>query len=1026
MSVLILHLSDMHIEADTDPIIQRFKAISSVLNSRLFSASAVYIVVSGDIAQDGLKAQYDIALRFFNAVAKEIKSQKNGLSVEFVITPGNHDCDFTTDQSVRNSILKDIPNHVGSMPSSLIDVTTNVQENYFNFRNSLVSQNTIIQNDRLWSVQEFSAEGKSIWFDSLNASWMSSKSEKPGVVFFPFESYSDFKPSDADLRIAVIHHPLNWFNQVNYQAFRSFLQSLEDIVISGHEHAGNAGVRSEARGGECAYIEGCALQGKDRQPSEFNLVELNLDTEQFSCEQFQLKGDRYNSNGQGPWLPMRSLPTRVKPELQLTETFEKILNDPGATLHHPDKKNLCLEDFYVFPDLDAFDGKTRVRKIASIAKKKSAKTLALIDTLEPSIILEGDENSGKTRLLYRLFRSYHSQNLLPVYIDGHRIKSSIPEDLHKMLVKAIIEQYGENNLAPFEQASVERKIILIDDFDKTPLQSQYKDRLHKFIDEGFCIRILTVGENFEFGELIAAEQLSHLAMYTHYKILPFGYERRGELVKKWNRIGLTEVTTNDQWLLACSMAEKLIEGARLQHVATTVPIMVLSLLQISSSGVTKEMHNSSFAHYFYFLIVGALESAGVKPDGLSKYLGFATHLSWFIKLNGNDLEITEEQFKEFCRDYSAKWTSSDPKEMLETLCRARILDNPNDAICFTYQYSYYYFLGRYSNSFINTEEVKSYLAYCIQNLYVRECANTLLFLAHHSDNSFVLDGVITALANHFPDAAPATFSKEDVAKVTSLMANAPTIIYRQKNPVAHRDDVNKFKDANDFDGDGLLSAPKPTGERRDLVEEVTSLSKTMEIAGVLLTNHFSSLTRERKNSAIGHIFEGGLKLIRDFYDFIERDPDRIVKEITERSQSKIRGLTTTQAEAEARHAIAWLVKIVSVSWIEKAGTHVTSADLRDNVAEVIAASPSLALRLIEISQRLDGPGRLPQASMKAIIKTEHDNPCVMSVLQLLVLKRLYMYDTDHDDKDWAISTFQLGAASNRIELTRNHLIKHRT
>lgn len=76
MSVLILHLSDMHIEADTDPIIQRFKAISSVLNSRLFSASAVYIVVSGDIAQDGLKAQYDIALRFFNAVAKEIKSQK--------------------------------------------------------------------------------------------------------------------------------------------------------------------------------------------------------------------------------------------------------------------------------------------------------------------------------------------------------------------------------------------------------------------------------------------------------------------------------------------------------------------------------------------------------------------------------------------------------------------------------------------------------------------------------------------------------------------------------------------------------------------------------------------------------------------------------------------------------------------------------------------------------------------------------------------------------------------------------------
>lgn len=422
------------------------------------------------------------------------------------------------------------------------------------------------------------------------------------------------------------------------------------------------------------------------------------------------------------------------------------------------------------------------------------------------------------------------------------------------------------------------------------------------------------------------------------------------------------------------------------------------------------------------MIVGALENAGVKPSALPKYLGFATHLSWFIRLNGNDLEITEEQFKGFCHAYSAKWTSSDPKEMLEILCRARILDNPNDSICFTYQYSYYYFLGRYANSFIDTEEVKSYLAYCMQNLYVRECANTLLFLAHHSDNSFVLDGVVAALASHFPDAAPATFEKKDVAKLTSLMANAPTLLYQQKAPVTHRDDINRFRDANHSDSDGLHSEPKPAGEPRDLVEEITSLSKTMEIAGVLLTNHFSSLTRERKNSAIALIFESGLKLISDFFHFIERDPERIVKEISARSQSKRKELTTAQAETEARHAIAWLIKIISVSWIEKAGTHVTSADLHDNVAEVISAAPSLGLRLIEISQLLDGPGRLPQASIKAIIKTELDNPCVMSVLQLLVLKRLYMYDTDHDDKDWAISTFQLGAASNRIELTRHALI----
>jgi len=164
-------------------------------------------------------------------------------------------------------------------------------------------------------------------------------------------------------------------------------------------------------------------------------------------------------------------------------------------------------------------------------------------------------------------------------------------------------------------------------------------------------------------------------------------------------------------------------------------------------------------------------------------------------------------------------------------------------------------------------------------------------------------------------------------------------------------------------------------------------------------------------------------LISDFFTFIESDPERIVKEISESSRSKRKELTPEQAETEARQAIAWIIKIVSVSWIEKAGTHVTSSDLHDNVAEVISATPSIALRLIEIGQRLDNPGCLPQASIKAIIKTEHDNPCVMSVLQLLVLKRLYMYDTDYDDKDWAISTFQLGASSHRIEL-KQHSVVH--
>ena len=53
MSVLILHLSDLHMESDTDPLVRHSQLIASALNSRLSQASAIYIVVSGDIAESG-------------------------------------------------------------------------------------------------------------------------------------------------------------------------------------------------------------------------------------------------------------------------------------------------------------------------------------------------------------------------------------------------------------------------------------------------------------------------------------------------------------------------------------------------------------------------------------------------------------------------------------------------------------------------------------------------------------------------------------------------------------------------------------------------------------------------------------------------------------------------------------------------------------------------------------------------------------------------------------------------------------
>jgi hypothetical protein len=90
--------------------------------------------------------------------------------------------------------------------------------------------------------------------------------------------------------------------------------------------------------------------------------------------------------------------------------------------------------------------------------------------------------------------------------------------------------------------------------------------------------------------------------------------------------------------------------------------------------------------------------------------------------------------------------------------------------------------------------------------------------------------------------------------------------------------------------------------------------------------------------------------------------------------------------------------------------------LDDNVARVIEENPTCAYRLIKITRELQNPSRLPRLEIDRLRREEETNPAVMGVLQMLILQRLYAYETDHDDKHWAMSVFELGGQRSGVEL----------
>lgn len=1011
MHTTIIHLSDIHFNTEKDFILKRIDLLIASIRPYTTHTSTLVIAITGDIAQSGDLAEYSVATKFISNLKKGLQKDTDA-SIYVAISPGNHDCDFRGDQAARQLVVDAILKSGGIIPDSYFKIATKVQSNFFTFRSKNETKSSIAHSDQLWTTYLVRSSNFSIALDAINASWMSTRHEQQGGLLFPFESYQKHSQDEYDLRICLMHHPLNWYSQTNYRAFRSFLHRQSDMILTGHEHVGAAREIQDATDGSCIYIEGEALQTAKPNDSGFNIIQIDNESRVFRFETLRFNGGRYEPQKSTDWERFRPLGPKKTVKLQFAEKFLGTLRDPGATLKHFSGRELTLDDIFVYPDVDdRSDDQDSSKKARS--PRLNSEFLSNPEKIDCDILLHGDDESGKTRLLYKVATEHLSRGFYPLLIRCDRIKSSKSESVRSEIESLISHQYGQANQLIYLQTPRQEKIALVDDFDRTPLNSENRSALIKELRRHFHRLILTVGENFEVKEIFGTDDLVDLADMRSLKILPLGHARRLELIKKWNRIGVSESASENDFLSACDEAEKLIESTKLQFVATTNPILVLSLLQAASSGVSSEMHNSSFAHYYYFLIVGALEKANAGKQELNAILAACTHFSWFIKKHGHEQRVSQEQYQSFVREYSEAWTATNPERLLATLTTSRLIESDGDGIGFTYPYSYYYFLGKYTSTYQDKEEVKQYIDYCLKHLYARECANTLLFLAHHSGTSAVLNSVKDAIDEKFSNFAPASLDKEDVKAIAGLLASAPKIRYRNVKPDEYRQHNAEISDEIGEKNDGLRD--KPTENNQTLIQEIVGLLKAIEIAGTLLTHQFANYDRATKNAAISSVFDGAMRAVKLFHKHFE-STDELLRSVSNRLNERFDKKTSDAIELSIRNSIAYLIKVVTTSLVMRAASNLRTRDLQDNISQVVSTNTTYANRLIKLAQELQRPTRLPRLEVEKLKREQENNPAVMSVLQMLILQRLYMYETDHDDKHWALSIFSLGGQRAGLEI----------
>lgn len=1004
MNLTILHLSDIHIHGSSDLILKQANKIASACFTVARDSDACLIIVTGDIVFSGEKQQYDEAYLFLSIIKEEI--QKEGCPlVDIVTVPGNHDCSLIPENKSRTIVIDRVIGYPEeATDENIIETCTEPQKHYFDFQNQITDKIPIAKH-KLWNEYEYIFNEKILRVSAINAAWMSRLPEKQGELVFPITLFNTVLEEHSDIRIALLHQPLNWYCQKSYHPLRQTLRTHANIILSGHEHLSSSGTIKDTHNGSSLYFEAGALQPdeKNTHPSfSVILISFNLNSIEeyrWSIEANLLKKQDVNSH-----LLFDEL-TKQNGKSELTKDFQNLLADPGGNFTHPEKDNINLDDIFVYPDVKQMNVEiTNENIFVSIEK------ILFKNHIKQRVILVGEEKSGKSTILLRVFNQYHREGFFPIYVKANGLSSSSEKGIKKLLDHHTKSQYLNPSI--LDLAEKEKKIALVDDIDKVGPRAL--NSLIQYLEKHFSEIVLTANTEFELANLVNQDAFNSLAIFDTYELQRFNLRLRHQLIKKWCLCGT--VNTKPELDEQIHKIESLVNTIIGKSLVPSQPIYLLILIQSCQRDQQNELQNSSFAYYYQYIITKSFGENGVKREELDALFNYLSQFAWFLR-KGNLQEIALKDFKLFNQEFCEVFDTVDLNERLILLCRAKILIKRGEYYSFTYPYIYFYFLGKFLADNLHKIEIKEVVEHYCDNLYKYQNAHAILFLTHHNNNHpWLIKRILSVLESCFKDCRAMEFDG-DVEKINTLIDITARLLITEPDVEKNQENSRKIKDEIE------TNYHHEKEEIDEIEEEEFSISyklnlllRTAEILGQILKNYYGSLERDIKKELINEIFNSPLRYLGMLFDSVTNDPLVLVKEIENTLEREHPHLEPEKKEEIAKKFIFHMLGILGTGLILRTAQFVSSSKLQEDISTVVQSNKSSnAYKLIEAATHLSQPGHLPLEEIRKFASNIKDNFFTFKILQSLAVYHLYHFHMREPEKQKLCSYLD-------IEITKSHKI----
>ena len=541
----IYHISDIHINNTFLPEWRNYirKAFIDYVNNTKDSDSI--IVCTGDLIDKG-GIDFGGAEKAFKIFEDEFITpviSRTGITIDhFVLCPGNHDIERSKDESyvisgVRSEIKDNGSQAITSISTKILDNDFSPSKRileYVNFVRHLYSGCSNVHISNLGVAFEYNIAGQRIGVASFNSVWNScdDKDQEFGLaVGEPQYNFLNECLKQCDVKIAAIHHPLDWL-LYEKNTVVNWLTTDYDLILLGHIHENETcmsqkpnvayaynispSFSADIRGISGVYVNGFTEIDLSQESQEvichyhiFDIKKRDYKLNTSYCENgiFEFSYKRDGSN-------LSALITRCLKHIQ-DEFFPKI---DSSLIPQKAQTLRTLDDLFVMPPLRRNgDDSHKDYSLSDILKKSS------------NVVFFGNGESGKTILLYKclkdLVRDYSIYQRVPVYID---FSVNTNQDF-----TTIIKTFLSCNSKEVEKLIDEGKIILL--VDNYSVEVEYKERkskLYRFIAEKPIRMIATV----EYGlpdsipmSFVEGNEISVESFFIHQ----FNAAKVKELMEKW-------------------------------------------------------------------------------------------------------------------------------------------------------------------------------------------------------------------------------------------------------------------------------------------------------------------------------------------------------------------------------------------------------------------------------------------------------------------------------------------------------------